>query len=210
MTIQAALFDMDGLLLDTERMWRDAFLTIAPDRPDREQFYPSLIGHRLETNRRQLSDWLGSAEAAEELLDAWEAAAKKRSGAGIPLKEGAREVVAQLSAQMPVAVVTSTNRAAAQRHLAEAGLDSYLSALVGGDDVERPKPDPEPYLTGAARLGVDPTYCAAFEDSNTGAAAAKGAGCQIVQVPDLVAPDPALDVPVAADLRAAAQLLGLM
>lgn len=210
MQVKAALFDMDGLLLDTEQVSRDAFMAVAPNLADRDAFYPRLIGHRVATNRGQLAAWLGSAPAADDLLEQWGAKSDQILAAGVPLRPGVQAVIARLAdAGVPMAVVTSTRRAIAEHHLAQVGLLSSMRALVGGDDVSDGKPAPEPYLTGAAKLGFAPASCAAFEDSNTGVRSALAAGCHVVQVPDLVPPDPELGVPVAPDLATAVRMVGL-
>ena len=111
-----------------------------------------------------------------------------------------------------MAVVTSTNRAPALAHLEHAGLLDYFELVVGGDEVSANKPDPAPYLQAAAALGVDPTQCAAFEDSDLGTQAAVSAGCLTTQIPDLrpPVPLPALGQKVAANLVEAMQNLGLL
>jgi HAD superfamily hydrolase (TIGR01509 family) len=112
-----------------------------------------------------------------------------------------------------MAVVTSTGRARARRHLDEAGLLHHFHDVVGGDEVPANKPDPAPYLEAARRLKVDPSRAAAFEDSDQGTAAAIAAGCVTVQIPDLRPPGrpmPRIGQHVAGDLRAAFDLLGLL
>lgn len=209
--IDAVLFDMDGLLLDSERLCRAAFLRVAPDRPDVAQFYPWLIGHRGQTNRQQLADWLGSQAQATRLYDRWGDELAGVLAGPIPLKPGAAELLRLLHGQgMPLAVVTSTRRAKAEAALRRAGLWPFLGALIGGDDVTQGKPDPEPYLAGAARLGVAPERCAAFEDSPTGVRSAVAAGCIVAQIPDIVPGDSSLGAVVADDLRCGARALGLI
>lgn len=210
MRLDAVLFDMDGLLLDSEAMWRRAFMQVAPDRPDRESFYPSLIGHRAAVNRAQLTQWLGDSEQADALWQAWGRLAEALMEQGIACKPGAQALLRDLHGRLPMAVVTSSPHAVAERHLRDAGLWPYLDALVGGDDVTHGKPDPEPYLQGAAALGVRPERCAAFEDSLTGVRAAVAAGCVVVQVPDLVPGDPGLGARLAESLGEGARMLGLI
>src|SRR5690606_14994890 len=93
---------------------------------------------------------------------------------------------------IPAAVATSSRNPHARTHLGAAGLLDLFETVVTRDDVVNPKPHPEPYLTAARRLGVDPLHCLALEDSNAGVRAAHAAGMQTVMVPDLVHPDAAI------------------
>jgi HAD superfamily hydrolase (TIGR01509 family) len=112
-----------------------------------------------------------------------------RMADAVPVKAGVPELLAELKARgIPMAVATSSRAAHALGHLGTAGLLEMFGAVVTRDDVTHPKPNPEPYLTAALRLGVAPADCVAIEDSQTGVRAAHGAGMQCVMVPDLVPP----------------------
>ena len=114
---------------------------------------------------------------------------KERSHAGVPVKTGAVEFITALRQRgIPTAVATSSRNPHAQHHLGAAGLLDLFETVVTRDDVVHPKPHPEPYLTAARRLGVEPTRCLALEDSHSGVRAAHAAGMQTVMVPDLVHP----------------------
>jgi len=107
----------------------------------------------------------------------------------VPLKPGAREFVTALrDNNVPTAVATSSRNPHAQHHLGAAGLLELFDTIVTRDDVRNPKPHPEPYLTAAGRLGIEPTRCLALEDSHAGVRAAHAAGMQTIMVPDLVHP----------------------
>jgi len=121
-----------------------------------------------------LSDW---RERYEELL---------ASGA-LQLKEGARRLLEQVTAQgLPCALATQTRRALTEKKLRLTGVFDYFDALVTGDEVRMGKPDPEHYVVAAAKLMKLPTACWALEDSENGVRSALGAGCEVYQIPDLV------------------------
>jgi len=189
MAIQGALFDMDGLLLDTERLgmraFQDVLLQFGMTEDRAESLYLTLVGGTRAGTIQALSDAFPDHDGLD-LHDRWRARLGELLNAGVPLRPTVRDVLSRLSdAGITMAVVTSTQRADAQHHLEKAGILPYFSRLIGGDDVTKGKPDPEPYRRGAAVLGVSPEQCVAFEDSDTGTAAAVAAGCQTWQIPDL-------------------------
>jgi HAD superfamily hydrolase (TIGR01509 family) len=109
--------------------------------------------------------------------------------APIPVKPGAWEMIAAVDAQaLPKALATSTHRPAARQRLVRTGLDRHFHVIVTGDEVQRPKPAPDIYLTACERLGVPPRDVLAFEDSEPGVQAAHAAGVTVIMVPDLKAP----------------------
>lgn len=209
-SFDAVLFDLDGTLLDTEAIMivtgLEAFaahgITIEP------AFLHRLAGVDDETGFRQIQAAFPRVDVATLDRD-WTAARHRRQvEVGIPLKPGAMELLDMIT--LPMALVTSSPRAAATRKLGLTGLAGRFAAVVTFDDVSRPKPDPEPYLMGARLLGMDPRRCAVFEDSETGAAAGRAAGCFVVQVPDLMpATGTHADV-VATDLLSGARAAGLI
>jgi beta-phosphoglucomutase-like phosphatase (HAD superfamily) len=107
----------------------------------------------------------------------------------VPVKSGAVELVTALrELDVPLAVATSSRSHHALSHLKAAGVIDFFDTIVTRDDVVNPKPHPEPYLTAAGRLRVDPVHCVAFEDSVSGVRAAHAAGMRTVMVPDLIHP----------------------
>ncbi len=190
MPYQAAIFDMDGLLLDTERVCMRVFkqACLETDNPFHEEVYLSIIG----CNAASIDTILRTAygDRLDELHEAWRvsynAVVKHQP---IPLKEGVIELLDWLkSHKIPCAVATSTRRDVAERKLALAGLDKYFDHVTTGCEVKQGKPHPEIYLLAASRLNVDPKRCVAFEDSNNGTRAAVAANMHTYQVPDLVQP----------------------
>ncbi len=212
----AVVSDMDGLLLDSERLMQGAILESSAFHgfPMDEALFLSLVGVPVDGNRRQLLEAFGNAFPFDAYLSRYRATVLAEIARnGLPLKPGAAGLLREVKAAgLPLAIATSTGRQRAEEHLAHAGFLPMLDALVTRDDVENPKPHPEPYLLAAERLGVDPAHCLALEDSPTGVRSAAAAGMQVVMVPDLL---PATDElrllvrAVADDLETVRDWLGL-
>lgn len=191
---QAVLFDMDGLMLDSERAmletWREAALAEAIDADD--AVWLSMVGMHDRASFAMLVEAFGE-DAATRLRDASYRLYDARVAAGLPRKHGLIELLDLLDAHgVPKAVATSTRRERALAKLAASGLIDRFAVIVTGSDVEHPKPAPDIYLLAARELGVDPAHCLVLEDSEPGVRAALAAGATPIQVPDLVAPGDAL------------------
>jgi len=214
--IDALLFDMDGLLLDTERVALDTFVALATplglDAATAELEFLHLVGTSYAVTEDRVAALFPNHNATQLMQD-WSAAMDKTLADAVPLRPHVAELVPKLAALgRPMAVVTSTQGDRARAHLDHAGLLPHFNRVLGGDEVRANKPDPAPYLEAAAALGVTPTRAAAFEDSDRGVTAAVAAGCHTVQIPDLRPPGqplPDLGQAVARDLRYATQILGL-
>ena len=190
--LAAVLFDMDGLLVDTEPLWFETEAEVmsrlgAPwTREDQKQ----LIGGSMP---RTVSYLLAKATkpASAATVERWMTEGMlARAAAGRVVLPGARELLAEVAAAgVPHALVTSSVRGLAEAVLAGTGLRFPVS--VTSDDVPVTKPDPAPYLLAAKLLDVDPTRCVALEDSPNGTASATAAGCRVVVVPSFVDVPPA-------------------
>jgi len=187
--IHGCLFDMDGLLLDTERLGMAVFRDVMAGRglsaADAEALYRSMVGVSLRGCQVLVQEALPGADM--DAIDAdWRAGIDAAMARGVPLRPTVRETLERLAARaVPMAVVTTTRTDRARHHLEDAGLLHHFVDVIGVDRVTDPKPAPEPYQKGANALGLLPGACAAFEDSDTGTRAAVTAGCQTWQIPDL-------------------------
>ncbi|ARP85331.1 HAD family hydrolase [Bordetella genomosp. 9] len=190
--VDAVVFDMDGLLLNTETLAAQALLLagreVGIDTP--QDFCHSLIGVPADECRRLLLDRYGRKAPADDFF----AAATRQLLAMVDdgmleLRPGAEDLLRYLEARgVPRAVATSSSRNKARHHLSAAGIAGRFDAVVTRDDVARGKPHPDLYLCAAARLGAEPSRCLAFEDSYNGVRAAHAAGVPVIMVPDLLKP----------------------
>lgn len=216
MLYEAVLFDMDGLLLDTERQYLGTFIATCESFgvSGVEQVYYDCIGLRLVDSQKVLQKGLGHLVDLASFTDTWDALTLEARSKDIPVKTGAKELLGQLAdARIPCVVATSTGTEKAIHHLKKAGLYELISGVVGGDQVSSGKPNPEVYLRAAILVGTRAPYCAAFEDSDPGARAAHASGATTVQVPDLKYPSDdtcALGHVIAQDLLSGARQIGLI
>ncbi len=188
----AVIFDMDGLMIDSERVsiacWSEAAAELG--LPLDATFFVRMVGLGDRDSQALLrgqgvSDAMIAAMAAR-CHDLYEA----RTQTGLPLRPGILELLELLKAHgIPRAVATTTRQPRANRKLAAAGLLPYFDAVITSGDVAHPKPAPDIYLLAAQRLGKAPGRCLALEDSPAGTRAAVAAGMTAIQVPDLVHPD---------------------
>ncbi|MEU5198152.1 HAD-IA family hydrolase [Streptomyces scabiei] len=183
--LQAALFDMDGTLVDTERLWWDAVEEVAAGlgRALTEADQPDVLGRPVEYTAAWLAGITGAApdglaaELHREFAD--------RVRTGIVPRPGALELLRALARDgVPTALVTASPRAVADTVLDALGRDLF-AVSVTADDTEHTKPAPDPYLAACRALGVEPAACVAVEDTRTGVTSAEAAGCVVLAVPSL-------------------------
>jgi HAD superfamily hydrolase (TIGR01509 family) len=185
----AVLFDMDGTLTDSEKLWSIALDDYAAHRggvlsvPTRE----AMVGSNMRGSMRMLLDDLGlpAGPGAVDEAAVWvEGRTSELFRDGLPWRPGAQETLRAVRATgMPTALVTSTVRSLTEIALETLGRDSF-DVTVCGDEVDgRNKPDPEPYLRACRLLGVRPEQCVAIEDSPSGVASAVASGCTVLAVP---------------------------
>ena len=188
MSTRAVIFDMDGLLVDSERAILDCWRSVAAEQalPLDDELWLSMVGMHDAACTELLIRLLGPAKAERLSVDC-KHRYELRVEQGLPLKDGAAELLDALSARgVPLAIATSTRRARALVKLARCGIDHHFSAVATSSDIAHPKPAADIYLLAASRLGVAPEACVALEDSELGVRAAAAAGMDVIQVPDLV------------------------
>lgn len=191
--IRGVIFDMDGVLVDSERLylrfWREASASFG--FPLSEEQALSLRSNSPETAVPKFRAWFG--EKAD-----YHAIRRKRreimadyiDANGVALKPGATEVLAALKARgLKIALATASPIRRAEHYLAPHGVFGCFDAVVSGTDVAAGKPAPDIYLLAAKSLGLPPSECLAVEDSPSGLAASRAAGCFTVMIPDLTPPD---------------------
>jgi beta-phosphoglucomutase-like phosphatase (HAD superfamily) len=189
---RAVIFDMDGLILDTEplykRAWQKAGNVLG--YPIDDALYHTLVGRRTEEAMEAMREKFGADFPEERFHDywlgEWKALVRRE---GIPRKAGFDELTAVIDRHgVPAAIATSTDRDRATLSLEASGLEGRFSVVVTGDEVEDGKPAPDIYLEAARRLGVPPETCIVLEDSEPGVLSADAAGMAAFMVPDMAEP----------------------
>ena len=206
--MKAVLFDMDGTLVDSEKLW-DVAIARLYDRFGAEltpEVRRSTVGGSAEGVMRIVYTDLGMDPDPDHMAataDWLHEITAELFEAGLPWCAGARELLEEvMAAEVPMALVTNTRRALTERALDSIGRH-YFAASVCGDEVAAGKPAPDPYRRAAALLGLEPAACLAIEDSVTGADSAEAAGCPVLVVPNDV------EVPLTARRRHVGSLTGV-
>jgi HAD superfamily hydrolase (TIGR01509 family) len=207
------IFDMDGLLFDTERLYAETILTAAREVgcAMSHDIFLQLVGRPREVNDRFLLEHYGVDYPLEALLATWGRHFLALAETGLPLKPGAAELLDLLDElRMPRAIVTSNSHPTVRRNLNSHGFADRFHGVVAHGDYANGKPAPDPFLKAAERLGVAPALCLALEDSHYGVRSASAAGMMTVMVPDLIPPTDeikSLCTLVARDLHAVCRLV---
>jgi beta-phosphoglucomutase-like phosphatase (HAD superfamily) len=209
----AVIFDMDGLLFDTEALWQEALLSAAAEAgheiPD--EVYNKSIGVRRSQCRGLFLSYFGEDFLFEDFHANWSRHFWLIAGNKLTLKPGASELLEILDhLRLPRAIATSSSRMTVERHLTSHSLMDRFDQMICRGDYENGKPAPDPFLKAAERLGVAPRSCLALEDSHVGVRSASAAGMMTVMVPDLLEPTEelcALCVLVARDLHQVRELV---
>lgn len=186
----AVIFDMDGLLLDSEPLYRITWQSAAATLgcPIDDEFYARFVGRGNDEAERLLCERFGDALPLDEFRTRWRKDWDERLDAMPPArKPGAIELLDLLDERgIPKALATSSPHVMALRCLGD--LAPRFSAFAFGDEVEHSKPAPDLFLLASERLGIAPAECLVLEDSEAGVRAARAAGMEVIMVPDLIAP----------------------
>jgi HAD superfamily hydrolase (TIGR01509 family) len=199
--IEAVVFDLDGVLLDSEQLWDEAREQLARERGGRwhENAQRDMMGMSSLEWSRYMHDVIGLPEPPEEISREVVERMAKLYREHLPVIPGAREAVERLAARRPLALASSSNRELIDLALELLGVARLFKATVSSEEVPRGKPAPDVYLEAARRLGIDPTHAAAIEDSENGIRAAKAAGMRVIAIPNRHFP-PAEDALAQADV----------
>jgi HAD superfamily hydrolase (TIGR01509 family) len=199
--IRAVVFDLDGVLVDSEHVWDAAREELARERGGRwhEGAQRDMMGMSSTEWSRYMHEVIGVRDEPEEISAEVVRRLERIYREHLPLIDGAAEAVERLAARWPLGVASSSNRPIIDLVLELSGLARFFSATVSSEEVPRGKPAPDVYLEAAKRLEVDPAVCAAVEDSHNGILSAKAAGMRVIAIPNPRYP-PAADALTEADL----------
>jgi len=194
--IKAVVFDMDGILFDTEKLtvegWKQASKELGCS--DITDIIGKIMGLKTTVQKEYFNQTFGESFPYDEFIRL----GRKYSDAhiakhGVPLKPGVYELLDYLkNNHYQIAAATSTSRVCVMAYFKSAKITEYFEQIICGDMVEKSKPDPDIYLKAADALKIAPEYCMALEDSPNGLTSAYRAGMKTVMVPDLVQPTPEL------------------
>ena len=184
--IEAVVFDLDGVILETEEVWDEVREELARERGGRydERAQRAMMGMSSREWSRFMHDELGVPDAPEEISAEVVRRMIARYRERLPLIPGAREAVERLASRWPLAVASSSNRELIDAALELSGLAPFFRVTVSSEEVARGKPAPDVYLEAARQLEVEARRCAAVEDSHNGIRSARAAGMRVIAIPN--------------------------
>lgn len=197
--LKGIVFDMDGVLFDTERLITEAWYEVGEQwKIERQKMEKAVFGcigfNRTDTRNYFLKNFGTEFDYELFRVTSSELFAKKIEEEGLPVKVGVYELLEYLGKSgLKVGLASSTSTPSVRKHLEEAGITSYFEVIIGGEQVEHSKPQPDIYWKACLGLGLEPGDCMAIEDSPNGIRSAFGAGMKAVMVPDLVRADAAVE-----------------
>jgi HAD superfamily hydrolase (TIGR01509 family) len=184
--ITAVVLDMDGVLVDSEQLWDEVREQLARERSGRwhERAQTDMMGMSSPEWSRYMHDVIGLVEPPEEINAEVVRRLLARYRTSLPLVPGAVEAVERLAQKWPLGLASSSNREVIDAVLETARIARYFRVTVSSEEVERGKPAPDVYLEAARRLGIEPSRCAAVEDSRNGIRSAHAAGMRVIAIPN--------------------------
>ncbi len=184
--IEAVVFDLDGILIDSEHVWDEVRKQLAEERGGswNETASRDMMGMSSIEWSRYMRDVVGLTEEPEEISAEVVRRLEDRYRRELPLIAGAEHAVQILAERWPLALASSSNRELIDLVLESSGLGRYFEASVSSEEVARGKPAPDVFVEATRRLGVEPTRCAAVEDSENGILAAEAAGMRTIAIPN--------------------------
>jgi HAD superfamily hydrolase (TIGR01509 family) len=184
--IEAVIFDLDGVLLDSEQVWNEAKRELVDERGGRwvERAPRDMMGMSSPEWSRYLVEELGVPLDAPAVSDDVVARLERIYRTRLPLLDGAHQAVERLAARFPLGLASSSNREIIDLFLELSGLAGRFAVTLSSEEVARGKPAPDVYLEAAGRLGAAPERCAVVEDSENGIRAAKAAGMRVLALPN--------------------------
>ncbi len=190
--VEAVVFDLDGVIVDSEHVWDEVREMLARERGGRwhDRAQADMMGMSSIEWSRYMHDVLGLAESAAEINAEVVRRMEARYTDELPLIDGAVEAVRRLADAFRLALASSSNRPLIEVVLASSGLSPLFEATVSSEEVERGKPAPDVFLEAARRLGVPPERCVVVEDSANGIRAAHAAGMRVIAIPNRRYPPP--------------------
>ena len=214
MKIDAVIFDMDGVIFDSERAYMVCCIEVGKkyNLENVEEVCLKCIGINSRETARILYESYGDSFPLEKYRqEVYELFREVYGNGKLPVKEGVQELLGYLkSAGVPMAIASSTKSSDVKMELDEAGLLKYFDKVIGGEMVERSKPEPDIFLKAAEELGMEPENCLVIEDSHNGVRAAYTAGMIPVMVPDLLEPTPEMKEKTAAIYKTLLDVIGFM
>jgi len=188
--IEAVIFDLDGVLLDTEQVWDAVREELTRERGGswHERAQADMMGMSAPEWSRYMHERLGLADPPEEISAEVVRRMLGRYRERLPLVDGAHAAVERVATRWPLGLASSSNRELIDEALLAGGMTGCFRVTVSSEEVERGKPAPDVYVEAARRLGVNPTHAAAVEDSQSGILSAAEAGLRVVAIPNRLFP----------------------
>jgi HAD superfamily hydrolase (TIGR01509 family) len=188
---EGVIFDMDGVLFDTERLYQEVWKELAEENGYQlDAAFPKRIAGTSGRKTNEVLEEFFPGVDSDRMIEECRRRMEKRLQAGAPMKRGVREILTFLKKSgVKIAIASSNRREMIERNLEKAGIRMFFDQIACGADVQHGKPAPDIFLLAAERLNLAPEHCYVFEDGFNGVRAADAAGCRCIMVPDLFQPD---------------------